>query len=364
MPPPVVTVRELGKHFGHRTLFTGVSFSIEEGERLALIGPNGSGKSTLLKMLAGLEHFDEGALTTRKGLRAACVAQADRFDAGETVLTAVVNALTPQARPAHIHDEHEAEVAAYMVLGRVGLEDFDAPALSLSGGQRKRLSIARELAKEPDLLLLDEPTNHLDVDGIDWLEQLLAGADFASVVVTHDRAFLQSTATRIIELAASYPAGTFAVSGNYDEFLFRKREFLEGQARSAASLANVVKEDLRWLSRKAKARRTKSKSRIDASHERIDELAAMKQRVAAGAGRAAHIDFSATDRQTQKLVIARGLRKALGGRLLFTGLDVLLTPGQKLGLMGPNGSGKSTLIKVLMGEIEPDPPTAEEAAEA
>jgi ATP-binding cassette subfamily F protein uup len=362
MAPPAVTVRELGKHFGHRTLFTGVAFSIEEGERLALIGPNGSGKSTLLKMLAGIEHYDEGTITNRKGLRAAYVAQADRFTEDETVLTAVVNALTPKARPAHIHDEHEAEVAAYMVLGRVGLEDYDAKALSLSGGQRKRLSIARELAKEPDLLLLDEPTNHLDVEGIDWLEELLSGADFASVVVTHDRAFLQSTATRIIELSTSYPEGTFAVSGNYEEFLFRKQEFIEGQARAAQSLATIVKEDLRWLGRKAKARRTKSKSRIDASHDRIDELAALRQRVAPP--KAAHIDFTATDRQTQKLVIARGLRKTLGGKLLFTGLDVMLTPGQKLGLMGPNGSGKTTLIKILTGEIETDPPTPEEMAEA
>ncbi|MFT3683578.1 MAG: ABC-F family ATP-binding cassette domain-containing protein [Phycisphaerales bacterium] len=364
MPPPapVITARELGKHFGHRTLFTGVSLSIEEGERLALIGPNGAGKSTLLKILAGIEHYDEGTLNNRRGLRAAYVSQADRFTKDETVLTAVVNALTPQARPAHIHDEHEAEVAAYMVLGRVGLENYDAPALSLSGGQRKRLSIAREIAKEPDLLLLDEPTNHLDVEGIDWLEELLSGADFASVIVTHDRAFLQSTATRIVELSSVYPTGTFAVSGNYEEFLFRKQEFIEGQARAAASLANIVKEDLRWLSRKAKARRTKSKSRIDASHERIDELAAMKQRVAPA--KAAHIDFTATDRQTQKLVVARGLRKTLGGKLLFTGLDVMLTPGQKLGLMGPNGSGKSTLIKILTGEMETDEPTAEEKAEA
>jgi ABC transport system ATP-binding/permease protein len=359
----LLTARNLSKTFGTKVLFSGVALSLEDRERVALIGPNGSGKSTLLKLIAGQETADEGTVALRKGVRAAYVAQADVFPDGSTVLSAVVEALHA-AKPAHLHDEHEVELAAEMMLARVGFEDLAAPTSSLSGGQRKRLAIAREMAKEPDLLLLDEPTNHLDVGGIEWLEELLksAGGDagFASITVTHDRSFLESTAQRVVELSRAYPEGTFSVKGNYSEFLRRKEEFLEGQTKQEQSLANVVREDLRWLSRGAKARRTKSKSRIDASYERMDELADLRARNAPQ--RAAGIDFSATERRTRKLLAATGLRKSLGGKLLFGDLDLLLSPGDKLGLMGPNGSGKSTLIRVITGELAPDAPTAEAVA--
>jgi ATP-binding cassette subfamily F protein uup len=365
--PPLLAARFLTKTFGTRTLFTNVALAVDERERLALIGPNGSGKSTLLKILAGLESTDDATnpeIAILKGVRVAYVAQADRFPEGSTVRSAVIDALDAD-RPAHLHDDHEIELAAEMTLERVGFTDLSLPAASLSGGQRKRLAVARELAKEPDLLLLDEPTNHLDVDGIDWLESILAsGIDtmhgrhqFASIVVTHDRLFLESVATRIVELSRAYPGGTFSVKGNYSEFLRRKTEFLDGQAKAEQALANQVREDLRWLSRGAKARRTKSKSRIDASFDRIDELEELRARNAPA--KAAGIDFAATDRQTHKLLAARALTKSLGGRRLFTDLDLLLSPNEILGLLGPNGSGKTTLIKIVTGEIEPDPPTPE-----
>ncbi len=355
-----ITAQNLSKHFGARSLFRGVALSVDDRERVALIGPNGSGKSTLLKILAGIGETDEGTVTARKGLRAAYVAQADAFAPGATVLSAVARSLA-DARLAHLHDEHEVEAAAEQVLRRVGFENLQQAAASLSGGQRKRLSIARELAKEPDLLMLDEPTNHLDVEGIEWLEEILRQGSFASIVVTHDREFLEGVATRIVELAAAYPSGTLSVSGNYSEFLRRKAEFLEGQARREQALAGVVKEDIRWLTRGVQARRTKAKSRADSAYERMDELAELRARNAPP--KAAAIDFSATERRTQKLLVARGLCKALGGKPLFADLDVWLGPGMKLGLMGPNGSGKSTLIKVLMGEVSPDAPGAEALAE-
>jgi ABC transport system ATP-binding/permease protein len=356
----LLTAREIGKHFAARTLFTGVSISVDDRERLALIGPNGAGKSTLMKILAGLESADEGTISLRRGMRSAYVAQADMFPPGATVRSAVImelHRLAQAGKLQHLHEEYEFEIAADMTLDRIGFTDTDALCTSLSGGQRKRLSMARALAQEPDLLLLDEPTNHLDVEGIEWLEETLASGTFASIVVTHDRAFLEGTATRIIELSRAYPEGTFTVQGNYQEFLKRKTDFLEGQAKQEQALSAQVKEDLRWLRRGAKARRTKSKSRIDASFVRMDELAELKARNAPA--KAAQIDFSATDRQTQKLLVGRGLSMTLGGRRLFYNLDVLLTPGTKLGLMGPNGAGKSTLIKVLLGELESDGPTAE-----
>jgi ABC transport system ATP-binding/permease protein len=359
--PTLLTALNLAKTYGTRTLFSGVALSLDDRERLALIGPNGSGKSTLLKIIAGFEAPDEGAVTFRKGVRAAYVAQADAFPEGSTVLSAVASSLAA-AKLAHFHDDHEIEIGAELTLARVGFTDFAQPTASLSGGQRKRLAIAREIAKEPDILLLDEPTNHLDVEGILWLEDLLRAAPFGSITITHDRTFLEGTANRIVELSHAYPGGTFSIRGNYSEFLRRQEEFLDAQAKQEQSLANTVREDLRWLSRSAKARRTKSKSRIEASYERIDELAGLRARNAPQ--KAAGIDFTATDRRTQKLLAARALTKALGGKRLFTDLDVVLSPGDKLGLMGPNGSGKSTLIKVLMADLRPDPPTPEAIAAA
>jgi ATP-binding cassette subfamily F protein uup len=371
--PPVLTARNLAKTYGTRHLFSGVGLALEERERMALIGPNGSGKSTLLKILASFEDADEGTVQFRKGVRAAYVAQADVFPEGSTVLSAVTDALHEARRAGqapHLHDDHEADLAAEQTLLRVGIgggkgdaiENWDQPTASLSGGQRKRLAIAREAAKEPDVLLLDEPTNHLDVEGIEWLESLLREGSFASIVVTHDRAFLESVATRIVELSHAYPQGTFSVDGQYTEFLRRKEEFLDGQAKQQQSLANTVREDLRWLGRGAQARRTKSKSRIEASYERMDQLADLRARNTPQ--KAAGIEFGGTGRQTLKLITARAITKDLGGKRLFTDLDLVLSPGQILGLMGPNGSGKSTLIKVLMGEMEPDAPTAKAVKEA
>jgi ATP-binding cassette subfamily F protein uup len=359
--PFALSGQNLSKAFGTRTLFSGVGLSLDERERMGLIGPNGSGKSTLLKILAGLEHADEGTVSLRKGVRVAYVAQAESFTEGSTVLSAVVAAVA-ESPPPHLHDPHETELAAEQTLERVGFKELHQPTASLSGGQRKRLALARALAGDPDVLLLDEPTNHLDVEGILWLESLLRSAGCASITVSHDRAFLESTATHVVELSRAYPGGTFSVSGNYTEFLRRKEEFLDAQARQEHSLANTVREDLRWLSRGAQARRTKSKSRIEASHDRIDELAELRARNAPL--KAAGIDWTATERRTHKLLVARGISKQLGGKRLFADLDVLLFPGERLGLIGPNGSGKSTLIKVLTGEIEPDPPSAQARADA
>jgi ATP-binding cassette subfamily F protein uup len=354
--PVALSVRGLAKTFGTRTLFSGVSLSIEDRERLALIGPNGSGKSTLLKLLAGMEHADQGEVDGRKGVRVAYVAQQDDFPAGVKAIDIVAKSAL-EAGLSSVHDEHEAMVEAQLLLDRMGFDATDLSVDVLSGGQKKRLSIARQAVRQPDILLLDEPTNHLDLDGIRWLEAFLRAGPFASVVVTHDRAFLESVATRIIELSRAYPKGTFGVDGNYSEFLRRKQEFLDGQAKQEQALANQVREDLRWLSRGAKARRTKSKSRIDASHERIDELADLRSRNTVE--RSAEFDWAATGRLTHKLLVARAITKSLGGRRLFTDVDLVLSPGSVLGLLGPNGSGKSTLIRVLTGELEPDAPTPE-----
>ena len=264
----LLSCQSLSKSFGPRPLFEGVSMGVDEGERLGLIGPNGSGKSTLLKILAGLEQPDTGEVTQRRNLRASYVAQRDEFAPDADVRSAVASALVEQ-----LHDEHEREIKAERTLLAVGFTRFDQKVAALSGGWRKRLAIARALVTEPDLLLMDEPTNHLDLEGVLWLESFLDDAPMAVIVVTHDRYFLEDVCTRVLELSKAYPQGTFTVDGPYSEFLRRRGEFLTAQAKEQQSLATKVREDIRWLSRGAKARRTKAKGRIEEAGQRAEELA-------------------------------------------------------------------------------------------
>jgi ATP-binding cassette subfamily F protein uup len=256
-------------------------------------------------------------------------------------------------------EEHERAIRAAITLTQVGFTDPDQPAVALSGGWRKRLAVARALVRRPDLLLLDEPTNHLDLPGIVWLERLLRDASFAYVVATHDRAFLRAVADEVIEINRVYPGGYFRAAGSYDEFAERREEFLEAQARQQESVANQVRRENEWLGRKAAARTRKAGFRIEEAARRREELAGLKYRNAAAG--AAGIDFVATGRQTRKLLTATGIAKSLGGRPLFAGLDLMLSPGTKLGLLGPNGSGKSTLLRVLADEITPDAGTVTRA---
>jgi len=362
----IISARDISKTHGLKTLFTGVSFVVAEGDRVGLIGPNGAGKSTLLKLIAGLETADDGgSIVTAKGAKVVYVPQVDVFPPTATpravVTDAAHNGLSGRG-PAL--DFHEAEVLADQILAKVGFDDVhaDTPCQGLSGGWRKRLSVAKALGAagdEPDLLLLDEPTNHLDMDGIRWLEEFFApprsgGLGTACVFVTHDRTFLENIANRIVELSVAYPDGTLAADGNYSEFIRRKEEFLDWQSRAQQAMSNQVRKDLDWLSRGPEARRTKSKSRIDSSHGRIDQLAELKARNAAAAVAGARISFNQTERRTRKFIEAKNVSKSMGGRSLFQGVDLALGVGDCLGLLGPNGSGKTTLIRILTGELKPD----------
>ena len=346
--PLLLSCQSLTKSFGARPLFEDVSLSISDGDRLGLIGPNGSGKSTLLRILAGSETPDAGSTAVRKMAKLGYVPQDVRFPSELSVLRILQEAAPPEAATARIP----------AALGQAGFEDGDALAGTLSGGWRRRLAIAREIVREPDILLLDEPTNHLDLEGILWLEKLLRTAPFASVTVSHDRYFLENVATDMAELARLYPGGLFRVKGNYSEFLARKDEFLNAQAREQQTLANQVRRELEWLRRGPKARTTKSKARIDAAGRLIEELAEINARRVTGS---AQIDFSASGRRTKTLLEARGLTKQLSGQALFRNLDLILRPGMRMGLVGANGSGKTTLLRILNGEIAADTGTVERA---
>lgn len=333
--------------FGPRTLFEGIQLVINEGDRIGMIGPNGAGKSTLLKILAGLEMPSGGACSTRRGLRVGYLDQMDRFPADATVRSSLWDALADDSLA-----EHQKHARVETQLGKLEFPEPEQPVAALSGGWRKRLALARLLAREPDLLLLDEPTNHLDLDGILWLERLLQGAKFSFLLVSHDRYLLENTCTRVIELSAVYPKGSFGVTGNYSRFLEKREEFLAGQARQETSLASRVRREVEWLQRGPKARTTKAKARIDEAGRMQSELSELKTRN--DQGRRVAVDFTATDRRANKLLALDGVTKALGGRRLFQNLSFHLEPGQKLGLLGANGSGKTTLVRLLAGSLEPD----------
>ena len=330
--------------YGSRSLFDDLSFGLFEGDQAGLVGPNGSGKSTLLKILAGDTAPDRGSRSLRGGLRVGYVPQDPGFSAGRTVedvLTAAVARVDEEDRPGRVAQ----------ALGRAGFVNGRAEVDTLSGGWKKRLAIARELAAAPDILLMDEPTNHLDVEGILWLEDVLTERARAFLVVSHDRYFLEHVATRMLELNRIYPRGLFEADGRYSEFLVRRDEFLRGQASYQDALANTVRREIEWLRRGAKARSTKAKGRIKEAGRLIEALEDSRARAAGGT---AGIDFTASQRRTRRLLVARGVTKSLGGRRLVTNLDLVITPGTRVGLIGPNGSGKTTLLDVLAGALPPD----------
>jgi len=344
--PPILNAQGLAKSYGASPLFRNVSFTVSEGDRIGLIGPNGSGKSTLLGILAGRIDPDTGDVATRKRSRLSHVEQESQFAPGRTVRQVTEYAMDQTSVP-------EADRANLLAetLGRAGFEDFEAEAASLSGGWRKRLAIVEALVQAPDVLLLDEPTNHLDLSGIEWLERELEAGAFACVLVSHDRYFLENVTTEMSELSRVYPDGILHVSGNYSEFLIKKEEFLHAQSKRQEALENRVHTEIEWLRRGPKARTTKSKARIDKARELMGELADLNTRTRSGS---AKIDFSATGRQTKRLLEVRGLSYTIGGRELFDDLDFIVTAGTRVGLVGPNGSGKTTLLRLLRGESAPD----------
>ncbi|MBI4871354.1 MAG: ABC-F family ATP-binding cassette domain-containing protein [Candidatus Riflebacteria bacterium] len=349
--PVLLSVQNVAASYGSRTLFEGVSLSLSDGDRLGMIGPNGAGKSMLLRILAGLEEPDAGVRSLRAGTRLSIVPQVPAFEAGLTLDAALERALDP-------HDRHDAATRIAGARGRAELPGGDTRVDTLSGGWRKRLAIACGLVREPDLMLLDEPTNHLDLEGVLWLERLLRTASFAALIVTHDRVFLQNVATRVVELNKVYPEGCLAVEGRYSEFLLRRSEVLSAQARQGETLVNKVRREVEWLKRGPRARACKSQARVDEAGRLMDKLADVRARqVQSTAG----IDFAGSGRRTRQLVVARGLGKAYGGRMLFSAIDLILSPGTRLGVLGPNGSGKTTLLRVLAGELAPDRGTVEHA---
>jgi len=347
----LLNTHRLEKSFSGRTLFRDVSFGVGEGERVGLVGPNGAGKSTLLRILAGLADADSGTVSRRRGLRIGFMEQTPVFTEGATVMSSVLEKLD---------DPNEGMAKAFQIMAHLSLNVIGEDCLvsELSGGWKKRVALARELATEPELLLLDEPTNHLDVSSILWLEEYLRIAPYAVMMITHDRLFLQRVATRILDLDPRNPNHLLSVNGDYAMYVEAKEQELRALQRHEKVQRNQLRREVEWLSRGSIARQTKQSARIEAAAELKESVESLK---AQNRPRALDIEFGQAEHSPQKLMDAQGLTKSYDGRVLFKDLDLLITKKTRLALLGDNGCGKSTLIRILLGLEEPDSGTVKRA---
>jgi ABC transport system ATP-binding/permease protein len=336
----ILTVRSLKKDFGIKAVLNDASFSVEMGDRIGLIGTNGSGKSTLLKMLAGIEPMDSGEMERNNGLRMIYLSQQPDLDDRHTIMEQILFDCgeTPDSATAW-----EVEAQAQVMLGKLGIQDVNAPVAGLSGGYRKRIAIATALISEPDVLLMDEPTNHLDADSVEWLQSHLARYRGALMLVTHDRYFLDQVTNRILEIDQ---AELFPYSGNYGYYLEKKAEQEESGQSSQRKFAGVLRRELEWLKKGPKARSTKQKARIG----RVEEMREKEFRTGQG-----KVEISTIGRRIGKKVVAlEGVTKAWGDRTVVNDFTYEFTPEDRIGIIGVNGAGKSTLMNIITGRLAPD----------
>ncbi|NOU85930.1 ATP-binding cassette domain-containing protein [Paenibacillus sp. LMG 31460] len=375
----ILSAVNITKTFGDKVLFDDISFTVNEKQRIGLIGVNGTGKSTLLKLLAGLETADRGKLVHANHFRVEYLPQNPEFDPNSTVLEQVFHGDTPLMKTLRDYelalaeleldasnekkqtrlfsaqsrmDEQgawEASTLAKTVLMKLGISEFDKPVGQLSGGQRKRVAMARVLIQPADLLILDEPTNHIDNETAIWLEEFLSKWRGALLLVTHDRYFLERVTTRILELDRGK---IYSYEGNYEWFLEKKSERMESEASSEDKRQNLLRRELAWLRRGAKARTTKQKARIGRAEE-------LRDRKVDGPGE--KLDMAlAGSRLGKKVMELEDVTKAFeSGKPLLSGFSYIVMPRDRLGIIGPNGSGKSTLLNMLAGRIQPDSGTIE-----
>ncbi|MFA6119066.1 MAG: ABC-F family ATP-binding cassette domain-containing protein [Parachlamydiales bacterium] len=348
----LLNANNLSKSFGSKVLFRNLTFSVYMNDRIGLIGPNGSGKSTLLKILADLEDKDEGEVAIKRSLKIAYVPQTI-FYGNMSIKEILLSALTEEKL-----DEYEKQFLVDEWLNKFNFKDHFVNAATLSGGWQKKISIAAALMLSPDLLLLDEPTNHLDLESLLWLEKFLQKKVSNFILVSHDRYFLQNVCNKIIEISTVYPNNIFESDGSYIDFLKKKDDFLQGQIQQERSLSSRARREAEWLKQGAKARTTKSRSRIDEAQEIFEELEGLKKR---NEIKKAKIDFVATERETKKLITLKSVCKSFDGKVIFKNLSFTLAAKTRIGLIGPNGSGKTTLLKLLTDEILPDSGTIKKA---
>jgi ATP-binding cassette subfamily F protein uup len=368
----ILSARALTKTYGPQTLFRDLALTITEGDRVGLLGVNGSGKSTLLKVLAGLEPYDGGVIDRRRGARISYLPQEPELraeaNAREVASEGLVDWYAATARHAEVtrlidagaHDEALLEEQAQLsesvehlggwqrdhvvheYLTKLGITDLEQPVGTMSGGERRRVALARLLVSEPDLAILDEPTNHLDTETIEWLEGVMGAMKGAVLLVTHDRYVLDAIATRIFELENG---GLREFRGNYEDYIDQKALLLEQEGRVESNRQNLVRRELAWLRRGAKARTTKQKARI----QRAEAVIAVKAPKEAG-----KVKLESVATRTGKTILELSdVSVEVAGRALVRGLTLHLVSGDRIGVIGPNGAGKTSLLRLVTGDLTP-----------
>jgi len=369
----MITIEQITKSYGEKRLFENINVFIEKNDRIGLIGINGTGKSTLLKIIAGIETPDEGSIIHPKDYRIEYLPQNPQFTEDNTVLEYVFSGDAPiikvlrnyeqilfnleqdptnedvQNKLLHAqqlmdkYDAWEASTVAKTILTKMGITQFNQMTTNLSGGQKKRVAIAKALIQPADLLILDEPTNHLDNDTIVWLERHLTTYPGALLLVTHDRYFLNHVTNSIFEIDNG---SLYTYEGNYEVFLEKKVEREELEQRLQQKHHNTLRRELTWLKRGARARSTKQRARI----ERID---ALKEKTFHTDPSKVHIQTGAK-RLGKQVIELEAVSKTIANKTLFQNVQLIITPGDRIGIIGPNGAGKTTLLEIIAKRIQPD----------
>jgi ATP-binding cassette subfamily F protein uup len=371
MPINYLSVEKLSKSFNEKTLFENLTFGLEQGQKAALIGVNGCGKSTLLNIISGIDTQDTGGVSFLKDIVVKYLDQSPDLGDFNTILDSIFDSSHPEAKAlkaynqlAEIEDPTEAEQEkiqdllieidslnawnyehrAKEILGKLGIKDLNRQISNLSGGQKKRIALARVLIDKPDLLILDEPTNHLDLEFIEWLESYLSTANMSILMVTHDRYFLDKVTNEIIEIENGQ---LYKFKGNYSRYLEQKAEREEMQQASKDKARNLMKKELEWMRRQPKARGTKAKYRIDAFDDTQKKATVNLNK------NELEIKVSGS-RQGKKIIELDKISKSYGDTKIFEDFSYVFKRGEKLGVVGKNGTGKSTFLNVLTGKLAPD----------
>ena len=331
----ILNMEHISKIYGDKVIFDDISVGIHQGDKIGLIGINGTGKTTFLRILAGTEEPDQGQVIMQSGLRISCLSQHPEFPEGATILSYVTAGKQEQ--------DWNPETDAHMILNKLGIVDHEEEIAHLSGGQKKRVALARVLINPADVLILDEPTNHLDNEMAGWLEDYLNRFKGAVIMVTHDRYFLDRVTNKILELSHGK---IYTYEAKYSQFLEMKAEREEMELASERKRQSILRMELEWAKRGCRARTTKQRARLD-------RLETLKNGTAPVRDKNVEID-SVETRMGKKTIELHHISKCFGDKVCIRDFDYIVLKNQRLGIIGPNGCGKSTLLKIIAGIIQPD----------